>query len=182
MATTHSILTAEQLLEAHDLGRCELVRGELIMMSPGGFRHGRIVMSIGAQLYEFVRDNALGVVMTADTGFHIARDPDTVRAPDVMFVSNERLPDGVPEGFLPIPPDLAVEIVSPTDKFSDITAKAEEYAAAGVRMVWVVDPQTRRAYVFRPGQAVRSLVETQSLPGEEVLPGFELPLKELFRK
>ena len=90
MATTHSILSAEQLLEIPNLGRCELVRGELIMMSPAGCRHGRITCRIATRLDRFVEKNGLGVVMTADTGFHIARDPDTVRAPDVAFVAAAR--------------------------------------------------------------------------------------------
>jgi Uma2 family endonuclease len=182
IAVAKELVTANELFEHPEWNPCELVNGKVVAMSPAGGRHGDVAGIIAGLLFAYARGKNAGRVLIAEAGFLLRRNPDTVRAPDVMFVSNERLPDGVPEGFLPIPPDLAVEIVSPTDKFSDITAKAEEYAAAGVRMVWVVDPQTRRAYVFRPGQAVRSLVETQSLPGEEVLPGFELPLKELFRK
>src|SRR3990170_1116812 len=126
MATTHQITTAEQLLQAPDLGRCELLRGELVMMSPAGFEHGRIIGNITGPLATYVRQKKLGVVAGAETGFQIARDPDTVRAPDV-----------------------AVEVLSPTDRAGELLAKVHEWLAAGCRAVWVVDPGARTVSVYR---------------------------------
>ena len=178
--TAEALVTADELLAHPEWNPCELVNGKVVFGSPAGWGHGDVAGIIAGLLFAYAREKNAGRVLTAEAGFILHRDPDTVRAPDVMFVAKERIPAGSPKGFLPVPPDLAVEIVSPSDKFSDVTAKAEEYIAAGVRMVWVVDPQTHRAYIFRSNQAVRSLMEKESLPGEDVLPGFELPLRELF--
>jgi Uma2 family endonuclease len=181
-ATPQTVITAEELLEHPEWNPCELVRGKVRAMSPTGYSHGDVAGVIAGMVFMYARGRKAGRVLTAEAGFILSRNPDTVRAPDVMFVAEERMPKGAPGGYLPIPPDLAVEVVSPNDQFSDITAKAEEYLAAGVRLVWVVDPQTRHAYVFRPGQPVRSLSEKEALSGEDVLPDFQLPLSEVFSR
>ncbi|HEY3321975.1 MAG TPA: Uma2 family endonuclease [Planctomycetota bacterium] len=179
-AVTESLITADELLQHPEWEHCELVEGRLVFMAPAGFEHGDIAETISFALGTFVRQHSLGRVLFAETGFFISRNPDTTRVPDVMFYSKSRLPGQRIKGFLPSVPDLAVEIVSPSDTFSDVTKKAESYTAAGIELVWVIDPQTQRAYVFRPQQPVSVLSQADSLSGENVLPGFAMPLNELF--
>ena len=180
MAITEQITTAQQLFQATGLGRCELVLGELVMMSPAGFDHSRIALALGAALRNFVKPRGLGVVAGADGGFQIHDNPDTVRVPDVAYVRAERVPAAPPRGFFQGPPDLAVEVISPTDRFSEVTAKVEEWLAAGCREVWVVDPQARTVSVCLTGTEITILAEGDLLTGGDLLPGFELPVAEVF--
>jgi Uma2 family endonuclease len=180
MDTTLPITTAEQLLAAPDLGRCELVGGSLVMMSPAGFEHGRLEIRLASRLSEFIERRGLGVVTGADTGYVLARNPDTVRVPDVGFVQKSRLPAGQITTFFPGPPDLAVEVLSPDDRASEVLAKVEEYLAAGCQMVWLVDPATRTVATYdAEGRVVRSSGDA-ALAGEPLLPGFQLSLADLF--
>ena len=181
MATTEHITTAAQLLEASGLGRCELVRGELIMMSPAGSRHGSVVARLTGRMVGFVDEDRLGAVFGAETGFRIQHDPDSVRAPDVAFVRASRLPADLPEGFFPGPPDLAVEVVSPSDRASEVLAKVQDWLEAGSAAVWVVDPETRRVSVYRAGE-MAVLKETDVLSGGDLLPGFSLPVARIFAR
>jgi Uma2 family endonuclease len=175
------LVTADELFAHPEWGRCELVRGKVKLMSPAGGQHGDIVFKITLRLGVFVESKGLGSLLAADTGFWIARNPDTVRGPDLMFYSTSRIPSGgFPKTYLTVPPDLAVEVVSPTDLFSEVTEKAESYVIAGVRLTWIIDPQRNRAHVYRPNQAVQTLSDIDTLSGEDVLPGFSLPLKDLF--
>jgi Uma2 family endonuclease len=180
MTTIHQITTAQELLQATALGRCELVRGELIMMTPAGAEHGQIVMAIAIPLGSFVKQRGLGVVFGAETGFHIGHAPDTVRAPDVAFVRAERVPPGRTRGFYPGAPDLAVEVVSPGDRASEVLAKAQDWLDAGCRAVWVIDPDTRTATVYRSLTEIAVLRVSDRLTCEDLLPGFSLPVGELF--
>jgi Uma2 family endonuclease len=180
MATAAQITTAEQLLQASGLGPCELVRGELTMVSPPGFRHGRVETRITHALNSFVESRGLGVVVSGESGFHIARDPDTVRAPDVAFIRAERLTDGVPVGFFQGAPDLAVEIVSPGDRASELTAKVQDWLGAGSCVVWVVDPETRTVSVCRSRTDIVVLTSSDTLPGGDLLPGFSMPVNVIF--
>jgi Uma2 family endonuclease len=177
-------VTAEQLLaRSAELGRCELIDGEIHRMSPAGAYHGNIVLEISGHLHAYLQKNELGALFGAETGFIVRRNLDTVRAPDVMFLSAARIPDGgIPDGYLPVAPDLAVEIISPNDTFPEVSAKAEEYLAAGVKIVWVVEPRAKRAYIFRPGRDISRAGESDALSGEDVLPGFSLPLGRLFER
>ncbi len=171
-------LRAEDLLRMGDIGPCELVRGELVMMSPAGGRHGLTVARIFRLLADFAESHDLGLVIGFETGVLISREPDTVRAPDVMFYRKGRLsPEEVPEGYLEVPPDLVVEVVSPSDSWSDLEAKVEEYLNAGVKAVWVADPQRKTVTIF-PER--RTLHEGDTLEGGEVLPGFSCPVKSFF--
>jgi Uma2 family endonuclease len=180
MTTADSITTAEQLLRAPDLGRCELVRGELIMMTPAGFRHGRIAASLTAALKDFVAQRGLGVVATGETGFQIEREPDTVRAPDVAFLRADRVPAEEPVGFFPGAPDMAVEVLSPDDRASEVNAKVQQWLQAACEAVWVVDPQSRTVTVYRSPKDVEVLRSSDVLTGGNVLPGFTLPVEEIF--
>ena len=170
-------MTAEELLELPDDGmRHELVEGELRTMTPAGFDHGRVSARITARILDHADEYGLGEVLAAETGFTLRRAPDTVRAPDVAFVAAERVPHVGTRGFAELAPDLVVEVVSPSDRASEVSAKAAMWLDAGVRLVWVVDPQARLATVHHPGGPATVLREDGVLDGEEVLPGFRLPL------
>lgn len=181
-AAQPALVTADQLLRMRDDGvRRELVRGEIREMSPGGSRHGRIGMKIATRLSDFVEVHGLGEVYGADTGFLLASDPDTVRAPDVAFVTRGRAQQvGDIEEFWPGAPDLAVEVISPSDRFSELDEKVEEYFATGCRMVVVVHPRQRIATVYRSGTAPVLLSEDDVLDGQDLVPGWQLPLSEVF--
>jgi Uma2 family endonuclease len=179
MATIDQITTAEQLLDAN-VPHCELIAGELVMMSPAGFDHGGIAGNIAAALGAFAKPRGLGIVAIAEAGFQIAHDPDTVRAPDVAFVRAERIPPGGVKGFFPGPPDIAVEVVSPNDRASEVMAKSQDWLQAGCQMVWVVDPQTRTVSVYRNRSEISVLAANETLSGGDVLPGFSVPVAEIF--
>ncbi len=180
MATVQDITTAKQLLETPGLGRCELVRGELVMMSPAGFEHGVIAGNIHVCLGAFVKRRTLGIVTAAETGFVIGRDPDTVRAPDVGFIRSDRVPAVRARGFFEGAPDLAVEVVSPTDRAGELLAKVQDWLAADCRAVWVVDPTTRTISVYRGAGEITLLGINDEVTDEELLPGFRLPVAEVF--
>jgi Uma2 family endonuclease len=180
MAAVDSITTAEQLFHMPELGRCELVRGELIMMSPAGSQHGAIAAELGGILRDFVKPRALGIVLGAETGFRIATNPDTVRAPDAAFVRAERVGAKLPQGFFPGAPDLAAEVISPDDRAGEVLAKVQDWLAAGCVAVWVVDPRTQTVTVYHGrGQAV-VLASADTLAGGDLLPGFSVPVADIF--
>jgi Uma2 family endonuclease len=155
----------------------ELVDGE-IHVSPAGIRHGRVGILLAARLLLFARDRRLGEVFDPSTGFRLPSG--NVRSPDVSFVQRDRMPAGaVPEGFGELAPDLVVEILSPEDNPCEVLDKIGEYLAAGSRLAWVMDPGRRRAAVHRSLTEVRQLAETDSLDGEDVLPGFRCRLAEV---
>jgi len=180
MATTEQVTTADQLLHTPGLGRCELLRGELIMMSPAGSEHGHIVANITVPLGAFVKEKALGMIFGAETGFQIGHDPDTVRAPDVAFVSAERIHGNLGKGFFQGAPDLAVEVVSPSDRAAEVLAKVHDWLEAGCRAVWVVDPEPRTVSVYRSRERVVTLSVAEQLSGDDVVPGFTMPVAEVF--
>jgi len=180
MTTIEQITTAEQLLRSPGLGRCELVRGELVTMPYEGFEHGRMVIDVVASLVDFVKDNSLGEVVGPRTGFQIGHDPDTVRAPDVGFVCAQRVPAEPVKGYFPGPPDLAVEVLSPDDRAGEVLAKVRDWLQSGCRRVWVVDPRTRTVSVYRSASEIVVLSESDTLTDEELLPGFRLPVAEIF--
>ncbi|MHC4974711.1 MAG: Uma2 family endonuclease [Planctomycetota bacterium] len=175
----HDITTAEELLRAGDIGRCELVRGELRTMIPPGAKHGWIAINVTGPILNHVKANDLGRVYAAETGFQLSRDPDTVRAPDVAFVRSDR-PGPPDSGYYPGAPDLAVEVLSPDDRPGYVRDKVAEWLEAGARAVWVVDPSARTVTVHEPGGEPCVLDEAAALPGGDVLPGFELPVAEIF--
>ena len=180
--TTAHLATADELLRMPDDGfhKYELVEGRLITMTPAGSLHGRLVVRLTTALDNFVEEHDLGAVFAADTGFHIAHAPDTVRAPDISFVVKARLDEGIPAGYWPGPPDLAVEVVSPSDSMAEVQSKAQEYLRKGVRLVWVVLPKKRAVAVYRPDTPSETLSERDVLDGGEVVPGFRYSLARLF--
>ena len=176
-----TLLSAEAALEMSGLGRWELVKGELIHMTPAGGTHGRLTMNIGAAVHGFVRRHGLGLVFGAETGFYTGHDPDTVRGADAMFYSNARVEAlGDLTGFLRLAPDLAVEVMSPGDTWDEVEEKVAEYLTAGVRLIWIVSPKTKSVHVYRPRQEALRLSREDQLTGEDVLPGFEVTVAELF--
>jgi Uma2 family endonuclease len=174
-----AITTAEELLQAGDIGRCELLRGELRMMEFAGSEHGRIAATLACHLANHVMSEQLGTVVAAGTGFLLSRDPDTVRAPDIGFVRAAR-PPGPQRGYYEGAPDLAVEVLEPNDRLGYMPEKVAEWLESGTLAVWVVDPRERTVTIHEPGQEPSVYAEADVLPGGDLLPGFELAVREVF--
>lgn len=182
MAVTKRPTTAEALerLPRDPVNRYELVRGELVRMTPVGGEHGKVALKLAARLLAHVEPRRLGEVMV-EVGYRLTTDPDTVRAPDVSFVTADRVPPGgLPQGFIPGPPDLAAEVISPEDPASEVDAKVQEYLAHGTRLVLVVHPRTRTVTAYRPDGSARVLRSGDSIDGRDVISGFSLPVDEIF--
>jgi Uma2 family endonuclease len=175
-------LTAEDLpYLAAEEGHSELVAGDLVREPPPGEEHGWLAGAVFGHLFRFVWERRLGRMYAAETGFVLARDPDTVRAPDAAFVSAARVAGTARRGpYFEGAPDLAVEVVSPGDSRQSVAAKVREYLAAGGNVVWVVDPRERSVTVHRKGGAVITLTVEDTLDGAPVLPGFQLPVRAIF--
>lgn len=162
-------------------GRMELAAGAVVREPPPGAEHGYVGMRLLAALLQHVDEHDLGLVVSMDTGFVLAEEPATVRAPDLAFISKERLPaDGIPTGYWRLSPDLAVEIVSPSDRVDVVHGKTLDYLNAGVREVWVIHPRSRSVMVFRSPTEVTVLTEGDTLDGGPVVPGFRIALSGLF--
>ena len=182
MRALKTLFTAEELLHLPTKGRrLELVKGKVYEMPPAGARHGNVALQIGSLMNSYVRANQLGHVFAAETGFTLRRDPDTVRAPDASFVTTDRFPEeGLPTGFFEGSPDLAVEVVSPGDRPREVREKVADWLRAGTRLVWIIDPGTRSATVYRSLEDFEELSVDDSLNGGDVLPGFACSIGELF--
>jgi Uma2 family endonuclease len=181
-APASTLITAEQLWRMpKDSLRRELVRGEMRVMCLAGARHGRLAAKIGGILFEHERKTSVGMACGAGTGFVIAHDPDTVRAPDAAFISKDRFEAvGDTEKFWPGAPDLAVEVVSPNDTFREVQGKALEWVAAGCVAVLVIDPAQRTATVYRVGGDLHIYAGEEEIDLGDAVPGFSLALGELF--
>jgi len=175
-------LTVEDLYAmADDDLKYELQAGLLVSEPLPGSRHGRVAANVAGLLREHARRRALGVVYGNDTGFVLARCPDTVRGPDVAFVSRQRFAaTGDPVGAFPGAPDLAVEVLSPSNTPASVHAKVADYLAAGTRLVWIVDPERERVTVYRSLLSPRVLSHDQELDGEDVVPDFRVAVADLF--
>jgi len=175
-------VTAEELFLMPDDDRpVELVDGELVWTTPTGYKHGHLVGLVYGALQDHVRSIGAGEVLAGEPGFVLRRSPDTVRAPDVAYIDASMIPGPDDElRFIEGAPDLAVEILSPTQSRASVDDKAQEYIAAGCRLAWVIYPQSRTASVWRADGTTEHFPPDGSLRGEDVLPGFELRLADLF--
>lgn len=171
MVTT-ATMTAEQILEMPDDGnRHELIEGELTTMAPAGARHGRVIARITILLGRYVDEHRLGSIFGAETGFLLARNPDTVRAPDVAYVASERAAE-VPRGFFAGPPDLAVEVTSPSDSYTEVQKKALYWLGAGCRLVLVADSEQQTVTAYRSLDDIRVFGHDDEVGCEDVVPGW----------
>lgn len=176
------LYTAEELLEisSKDDNRYELIQGRLRVMAPAGDVHGFLASSLNARIHIHAEDNHLGFAFAAETGFLLETDPDLVRAPDVAFVRADRVQGRLTGKYFPGSPDLAVEVVSPNDRASDVQDKVQDWLRHGTHLVWVVDPRTATVTIYRPDGTANVLKANDTLEGENVLPGFAFPLVRLF--
>jgi Uma2 family endonuclease len=182
MAVEPKLMTAEELLRLpRDGKRRELVRGELRTMPPTGWEHGTATSVFDRSLGHYVQVHQLGEVATGEPGFRLTTNPDTVRAPDVAFVRRERLEAAGPvRGYWPGAPDLVVEVISPNDLYTEVDEKVAEWLEHGTSLVFVVNPHRRTVAVHRPGQSMRIFGENDVLDGEDIVPGWTLPVRDLF--
>jgi Uma2 family endonuclease len=182
-ASIAEIMTAEQLQRVQLPGKStELVRGRLVAREPPGTHHGKIAGRLLTRVGAFVEAHDLGEVFGQDTGFKIASNPDTVRAPDLAFVARERLSHIAQRGYASVAPHLVAEILSPEDRPGEVIAKIGEWLSAGVTLAWVLDPERRIAYVHRADGTLSVIGVDGALDGEGVLPGFNYALRTLYRE
>ncbi len=181
MSTSPAPITAEELTRMSDVGRCELIRGELRKMNPAGSEHGILIVRLTRSLANHVLQHDLGFVFGVETGFMIESNPDTVRAPDIAFIDRTHVPaDGIPMSFWPGAPDLAVEVLSPSDSVSQVDDKVEAWLNAGAALVWVVNPKWRNVTVYRSASEIVTLNEDDTLSGNDVVPNFSCSVSEIF--
>jgi Uma2 family endonuclease len=174
-------VTHEQLERMGDLGPCELIDGRIVPSSPTGDEHGSVELNLAAALRAFVREQRLGHVRVGEVGVVTRRQPDTVRGADVLYISNARYARrGRRTGYLDVAPELVAEVLSPWDKPAELRHKLAEYFEAGVLVVWVLDPARRTVRVHSAPNHVVELREGDTLTGGDVLPGFTVPVVELF--
>ena len=179
MSVETKLMTADELLAMPDgFGqRHELVKGELITLSPAGWDHGVIAGRISHHLGQYAAARNLGTAPSSDTGYLIARNPDTVLQPDASFVRAERVISS--RKYFPGAPDVAVEVISPTDRYTEVRAKVRDYLQAGARMVIVIDPDEQAATVSTRSGTIELTIE-DTLDGGDVVPGWKLPLRDIF--
>ena len=163
--------------------RLYIIDGELFTMSPTGWKHGKIASELTLFIGMYVKQHSLGIITAAETGYIL--DPGTTLAPDVGFVAAARVPDKLPDGYVPFAPDLAVEVVSPTNTAAEMRDKIEKYLQHGTQLVWVVYPDKQKVDVWRPAEEqtlhVDFLGAGDTLDGGDVLPGFTLPIADIFK-
>jgi len=176
------LITGEELAAMGDIGPCELIEGRIVPMTPTGDEHGSYEGNFYTALRAFVQSHKLGKVRVGEVGIYIRRNPDTVRAADVLFISNERYARKTSSGYLDVAPDLVVEILSPNDSWTEVMQKLRDYFAIGVRLVWIADPQSCSVYAYRSLTDVREFTEDNDLPGDDVLPGFSVRVAHLFEE
>ncbi len=182
MVTEVQLLTADDLLRMPEDGfRHELIDGELRKMAPAGSQHGRVALKVTIPLGKFVESNDLGVVFAAETGFKLRTNPDTVRAPDAAFVTKQRFEQvGDVTGYWPGAPDLAIEVLSPGDRFSEVEEKVFDWLDAGTRLVIVLDPRKRTGTAYRSRSSIRVYTDTETLDASDVVPGWTLDVARAF--
>lgn len=180
---TETLVTGDELLAMGDIGPCELVEGRIMLMSPTSYPHGNYEGNFYEYLKAHVRRNKLGKVVVGEVGIYTHRNPDTVRAADVAFISSERLArQKRQKGFLEVAPELVVEVMSPDDRWQEVTQKLREYFEAGVKLVLVAEPTTKTVYAYRSLTDIQEFTEADTLTCEDVLPGFSVPVADLFEE
>jgi Uma2 family endonuclease len=179
---TATLLRAEEFFKvAQVLGPCDLVRGEVVAMSPGGFRHGKVSTRVCRLLAEHCDRQGLGHVVTNETGIVVARRPDTVRGADVAFISFDRLPRGSePVGFLEQPPELVVEVLGDDVSWKAMEEKIAEYHGFGVDLAWVLDPRTLSLRAYPRGAAPSLHRDAETVTASPHVPGFTVRVGDLF--
>lgn len=182
-------MSIKQLISAEDLWtmpeipgkRFELVNGELVEVPGAGVIHSWIMGNIYRLLFAFAMQHRLGLVFADGASYVLRRDPDHIRIPDVSFVARERVPaSGMPKGYWMLAPDLAVEVVSPEDRATELRDKARDYLEAGTRQVWVLWPDERAITLHQPDRAPTDLGPDDTLDGGDLLPGFQVRVAALF--
>ena len=178
MGTTSQLMTAEELIQLDDGLRHELVKGELLTMSPASEEHGAVAMNLSLLLGQHVKTNRLGRLYAAETGFKLETDPDTVLAPDIAFIRRERM--GVAStSFRQGAPDLVVEVVSPGERRRKVEEKALLWLSLGTQVVWIVKPRTQTVEVYRVGEHL-VLAASDLLGADDVIPGFQIAVSDIF--
>jgi Uma2 family endonuclease len=173
-------MTGEELARRPDLEPCELVEGRIVEMSPTGVKHGRVELLLGMALERWASEVRRGLVVVGEVGIYLRRNPDTVRAADILYVSAERLARRGPSAYLDVPPELVIEVLSPDDRWSDVMEKIAEYLAFGVDRVWIADPRLGKVFAYRTLTAVTTFGAGDVLQDDDLLPGFQLVIDELF--
>jgi Uma2 family endonuclease len=174
------LITGEEAMALGDIGPFEIIDGRLVFMSPVGRPHALIGSRLDRILGGYVHDHQLGEVYVGEIGIWIRRNPDTARAADLAFVAAARLAKLSREGYLNIAPDLVIEIMSPDDRWSEVKKKLRDYFSIGVKLAWVIDAETRTVTTYRSSADVREYTEDQTLTAEDILPGFALPVQQIF--
>ena len=183
MTTTQTqLLTADDLLRLYSKGvRGELIRGELCETMPSGGKHGEVVVNMVIPMGSHIKSRRLGRLAASDSGVLLERDPDTVREPDIAYISAERLPlDVEVTGYYEVVPDLVVEVVSPGDSAREVMDKALMWLSYGTRLVWAVNPGSHTVDVYKPRERTVTLGVDDALDGLDVLPGFTCPVRDIF--
>jgi Uma2 family endonuclease len=173
-------MTGEELLRRPEFGPCELIDGRIVPIAPTGDEHGDVESELGMRLRLYGKQSKQGRALVGEVGIYIRRNPDTVRAADIIFISTERDARPRSKGYFEVAPELVVEILSPDNRPGLLREKLIDYFFAGVVLVWVVDPALRRVYAYRSLSAVQELKEGQVLADEKLLPGFSVPVSDLF--
>jgi Uma2 family endonuclease len=177
------VTSGEFLSHPAAAGASELVRGEVRMMTPAGGSHGAIAGTLFRLLSNFVEEHQLGLCFPDNTGFQLPNLEDTVRSPDVAFIRADRLPqNGIARGWVPIAPDLVVEVLSPDETPAMLEEKLRDYRTAGTPLIWVVDPDRRGVSIRRLNAADHWITERETLVGEDDLEGFSMPVSRLFER
>lgn len=179
MVTTRTTTAADLYAMGSD-ARFELIQGELVSVSPASFKTNLVLGNMYFAIRSFVQSREMGYVSVAEAGFLVETNPDTVVAPDVAYIARDRMPKPIPDrGYLPVVPDLIVEVISPTDERHDIQTKKALFARIVVPLVWWIDPRREAASIHIPGQVIQTIDRTGQFDGGNVLPGFRMAFNDL---
>jgi Uma2 family endonuclease len=173
------LFTGQDLLAMADHGRYELIEGKLVPMSPTRVEHGRLESRLNLILGAYVAEHNLGELMVGEVGVYIRRNPDTIRAADLLFISHERLAQATANDFLDVAPELIIEIMSPSDRWAEIRRKLRDYFAAGVTLVMVIEWEDQLITLFRSSTEMEELTMADTLTLPDILPGFNCPVAKI---